>query len=88
MHERNIAKDLVRAAGVTAMDEGATRVRSLRVRVGPLSHIDPEALRGQVEWWAHGTIVEGALVEVERGDGDVADRHSQDVRLVSVDVES
>ena len=88
MHERKIAQDLVRTAGVTALDEGARRVRSMKVRVGALSHIDPEALRGQVEWWSHGTIAEGALVVVERSGSDIGDRHSQEVRLVSVDVEA
>lgn len=88
MHERKIAQDLVRTAGVTALDEGASRVRSLKVRVGALSHIDPEALRGQLEWWSHGTIVEGAAVEVERAASELGDRHAQDVRLVSVDVEA
>jgi hydrogenase nickel incorporation protein HypA/HybF len=87
MHERKIAQDLVRSAGLAAMEEGAQRVRSLRLRVGALSHIDPEALRGQVEWWSHGTIVEGALVEVEQAASDLGDRHSEDVRLVSMDVE-
>lgn len=88
MHERTIAQDLVRSAGVTALDEGARRVTAVRVRVGALSHIDPEALRGQVEWWSHGTIVEGASVLVERADTELADRHSLEVRLVSVDLET
>jgi len=87
MHERRIAQDLVRTAGVTALEGGASRVRSIRVRIGALSRIDPEALRGQLEWWSHGTIVEGADVAVET-DSEIGDRHSEDVRLVSVDVEA
>jgi len=87
MHERKIAQDLVRSAGLAALEDGAARVSSIRLRVGALSRIDPEALRGQVEWWSHGTIVEGALVEVERASTDIGDRHSEDVRLVSMDVE-
>ena len=86
MHERRIAQDLVRTAGMTALDEGAGRVRSMKVRVGALSHIDPEALRGAVEWWSHGTIVEGALVQVDTSN-DFEDRRAEDVMLVSVDVE-
>jgi hydrogenase nickel incorporation protein HypA/HybF len=87
VHERKVAQDLVRAAGVTAVDEGAARVTTMRVRIGALSHIDPEALRGQVEWWSHGTIVEGASVEVNVVATDIGDRHCQDVMLVSVDVD-
>lgn len=88
MHERNVAQDLVRAAGVTAVEEGARRVRSLRIRMGALSHIDPEALRGAVEWWSHGTIVEGAEVEIDVAGSDIDDRRSDEVVLVSVDVEA
>lgn len=87
MHERKIAQDLVRAAGVTALDEGARRVTKMRVSLGAHSHLDPEALRGQVEWWSHGTIAEGASVVVERAAAE-DERRARDVRLVSVDVET
>jgi hydrogenase nickel incorporation protein HypA/HybF len=86
MHERRLAQDLVRSAGLAALEEGAGRVNALRLRVGALSHIDPEALRGQVEWWSHGTILEGAEVEVEQAALDAGDRHAEDVTLVSIDV--
>lgn len=88
MHERGIAQDLVRAAGVTALEEGAERVRALEVRIGSLSHIDPEALRGQVEWWSHGTIVEGAIVRVEKSKNDARERNSTGVTLTSVEVDA
>lgn len=87
MHERAVAQDLIRAAGVTALDEGADRVRALRVRVGALSHIDPEALRGQMEWWSQGTIVEGAEVRVDVAGSEIDDRRCSDVMLVSVEVD-
>ena len=64
MHERSVAEDLVRAAGVAAVDEGGT-VQAMHVHVGSLSCIDPEALHDQVVWWAQGTIAEGAEVVVE-----------------------
>ncbi|OFW67710.1 MAG: hypothetical protein A2Z12_01650 [Actinobacteria bacterium RBG_16_68_21] len=91
MHEAHTASDLVRTAGVVALDEGAERVVSLTVRVGSLSHIDPESLRHQIEWHAKGTVVEGARVEVETGPPfsvDEPDRHASEVVLVSVDVGS
>ena len=87
MHERRLAQSLVRSAGLAALGEGASRVSALRLRVGALSHIDPDSLRGQVEWWSQGTIVEGARIEVEQAGSDIDDRHSQDVTLVSLDVE-
>ena len=87
MHEKSLAQDLVRTAGVTALEEGATRVKSFRIRVGALSQIDPDALRGQIEWWSHGTIVEGAAVQIDVVPTDIGDRHCGDVRLVSVEVD-
>lgn len=88
MHERKVAQDLVRAAGVTALEEGAQRVRVVRLRVGALSHVDPEALRGQIEWCSHGTIVEGAEVCVDVAGSGFDDRHSAEVMLVSVEVDT
>lgn len=85
MHERGVAEDLVRAAGVTALEEGGT-VRTMRISVGSLSCIDPVALRDQIAWYARGTVAEGATVEVDvRGD-DIGDPHARDVRLTSVEV--
>ncbi len=89
MHENHVAADLVRAAGVVAVDEGTGRVRSLTVRIGCLSHVDPDALRHQIEWHAKGTVVEGADVEIESGppfSAEEPDRHASDVTLVSIDV--
>ncbi len=85
MHERSVAEDLVRAAGVTAVEEGGT-VQAMHVHVGSLSCIDPEALHDQVGWWAQGTVAEGADVVVEVVPADLDDRHGADVTLVSVDI--
>ncbi|HLA66730.1 MAG TPA: hydrogenase/urease maturation nickel metallochaperone HypA [Acidimicrobiia bacterium] len=89
MHESHTAWDLVRAAGMTALDEGSGRIVAMKVRIGSLSHIDPDALRHQIEWHAKGTMVEGARIEVEPGppfSADHPDRHASEVVLVSVDV--
>lgn len=85
MHERSLAEDLVRAAGITGVEEGGT-VQAMHVRLGSLSCIDPEALHDQVVWWSRGTIVEGANVVVEVVPADLDDKHGADVTLVSVEV--
>ena len=85
MDERSVAHDLVRAAGVAALDEGGP-VHCLRVRVGGLSGIDPVTLRKEMVWWSRGTVVEGAELEVELGPADAADRHSGEVTLLSLDL--
>ncbi|HLE39017.1 MAG TPA: hydrogenase maturation nickel metallochaperone HypA [Acidimicrobiia bacterium] len=90
MHERGVAADLVRTAGVVALEQGAGRVRTLRVRIGASSHVDPDSLAAQVSWHAKGTIVEGAEVIVERRvlpTGAVPGRDDNRVMLVSVDLE-
>ena len=89
MHENHTAADLVHAAGVVALEEGAEHVVGMTVRIGSLSHIDPESLRHQIEWHAKGTMVEGVKVSVETGlpfSVEHPDRHASDVVLVSVDV--
>ena len=90
MHERGVASDLVRAAGVVAVNEGAIRVRSIRVQIGGLSHIDPDSLAAQVSWHAQGTIVEGARVIVQReamAEGAMPAEEDEQVTLLSVDLE-
>lgn len=88
MHERGVAVDLVRTAGVVALDQGAARVRRLRVSMGSGSHIDPESLRAQIAWHARGTICEGAEVECEVVPVSAPGGHGDDrIRLVAIDVE-
>ncbi len=85
MHERSLAEDLVRAAGISAVEEGGS-VAAMRVEVGSLSCIDPVALHAQVVWWSQGTIVEGANILVEVVPATLDDAHGADVRLVSIEV--
>lgn len=90
MHERGVASDLVRTAGVVAVDRGATKVRSMRIQVGGASHLDSESLVAQVAWHARGTIVEGAEVIVERRvipEGVMPTHDDERVMLLSVDLE-
>ena len=45
MHELSVAAALARAAEAEAARHGAVRVLALRLRVGALTDLDPEALR-------------------------------------------
>lgn len=90
MHERGVAADLVRSAGVVAVEQGAIRVKKMRVEIGGASHIDAESLAAQVSWHARGTIVEGAEVIVERRvlpRGATPTHDDERVMLRSVDLE-
>lgn len=88
MHERGVAMDLVRSAGVVAVEQGAARVSRMRIKMGRGSHIDPESLKAQVEWHARGTICEGVAVDLELvgvpADGELGDDR---IQLVSIDLD-
>ena len=90
MHEASLADDLVRKAEQVARAEGAVRVTSVTVRVGGLCHLTSEHLCEHFTEAARGTIVEGSAVKVVEGPGGdegLADPHSMDLLLLSVDVE-
>lgn len=65
MHEVGIMQDAVRLAIETAQTSGAGRVHRLRLRVGALSGVVPEALEFAFELICRGTMAEGATLEIE-----------------------
>jgi hydrogenase nickel incorporation protein HypA/HybF len=66
MHELSIATALVKAVTRAASDNGATRVTSVRVRVGSLSCLNEESLRFGFEAVAKDTAAEGCALEVSK----------------------
>ncbi|MBW1601927.1 hydrogenase maturation nickel metallochaperone HypA [Streptomyces sp. JJ66] len=65
MHELSIATAVVESAEAAARRHGATCVGSVRLRVGELSGVVPDALRFSFELAAAGTALEGAALEIE-----------------------
>lgn len=65
MHELSIAVSLIDAASQEAEAAGAARVEALRLRLGPLSGVVPDALRFSFEVAAAGTPLEGAVLKIE-----------------------
>ncbi len=86
MHEQALMDDLVRKLETVAREEGGRRVRSVRVRLGVLSHFTPEHFREHFEDATRGTLAEGAQVEAELGT-DPADPAASGVVLESVELE-
>ncbi len=78
--------DLLRKIEATALAEGGTRVRRIRVRLGALSHFTPEHFREHFEHAAGATVAEGAEVEVELRT-DATEPEAQGVVLESVELE-
>jgi hydrogenase nickel incorporation protein HypA/HybF len=65
MHEVSIMEEAVRMAVETAKASGATRVLAVRLRVGTLSGVVPEALRFAFDVVCRDTMAEGASLELE-----------------------
>ena len=65
MHEVSIMTEALRMAMDAAKSAGATRVLKLRLRIGTLSGVVPEALRFALDVVVKGTMAQGATLEIE-----------------------
>jgi hydrogenase nickel incorporation protein HypA/HybF len=65
MHEFSIMQSALEMAGKNARAAGATQIHRLRVRVGALSGVVPEALRFAFDGLKSGTVAEAAELEIE-----------------------
>lgn len=65
MHELSAARGVVEVATEVVREAGATKAVAVRVRVGALSGVAPEALAFCYEVAARGTALEGSRLVVE-----------------------
>jgi hydrogenase nickel incorporation protein HypA/HybF len=65
MHEVSIMTEALRMAVDAAKSAGASRVLKLRLRIGCLSGVVPEAMRFAFDVVCHDTMAEGASLEIE-----------------------
>ncbi|MEP6917068.1 MAG: hydrogenase maturation nickel metallochaperone HypA [Acidobacteriota bacterium] len=65
MHELSIAMSLIETASERVLELGGVRVLAIRVRIGRLSGVVPDALRFSFELAAAGTPVEQARLEIQ-----------------------
>lgn len=65
MHEMSIARSLVRVAEEGAMEEGASLVTALYLRLGDGAGVVREALEFAFEYATAGTLLEGARLVIE-----------------------
>ena len=84
MHERALLADLVREIESVAAEEGAVGVRSVCVRIGPMSHMTPEHFVEHFVDATRGTVAEGARCDVEQI--DPKDPLAQSIVLDSVEL--
>lgn len=85
MHEFSLMADLLRKIETVARDNQADKVVRVKVKLGALSHITPEHFEEHFVEAIHGTVAEGAKLEVEQMT-DQNDPHAQDILLDSVEV--
>lgn len=86
MHEHHLMKDLLRRIEAVAAEHGSHRVLRVRVRLGALSHFDPDHFREHYERAAAGTVGEGAVVDAVLSE-DVVHPDAQSVVLESLELE-
>jgi hydrogenase nickel incorporation protein HypA/HybF len=86
MHEQSLFKDFVAKAEQVVRAHGAVRVARVRVRVGALCNISPDHFREHFELAAAGTVVEGAVLDIARGES-VTSGDALAMVLESVDLE-
>ena len=65
MHELSIAYSLVESVAESAAAHGGGRVSVVRIQVGTLSGVVPEALRFSYDIATTGTVLAGSVLEIE-----------------------
>ena len=91
MHELWAVESLVQVIEQEGRNLGFSRVKQVRVKVGPLSHFESDALRFCFDAVSKGTIAEGACLELETvsAEGRVWDAVGQcRSRVVTISVPS
>jgi hydrogenase nickel incorporation protein HypA/HybF len=64
MHEMAMSQSLIEIVEEEGRKRGFARVRAVRIAVGVLGHVEPEALRFCFDAAAHGTIAEKARLDI------------------------
>lgn len=69
MHEMALTESIVEMIEEESRKQGFSHVRVVRLEIGALSHVEPEAIRFCFEAVARGAVVEGASLEIIRVPG-------------------
>ena len=85
MHEFSLIKDLIHKITTIAHEQHASKVLSVTVKLGVLSHISHDHFRDHFVLASRGTISEGARLNIEFMT-DVTDPQSQEVLIENIEV--
>lgn len=64
MHELSLCQGVVRAIEEAAVRHGFRQVRCVRLQIGVFAGVEPDALRFGFDVATHGTLAEGARLEI------------------------
>jgi hydrogenase nickel incorporation protein HypA/HybF len=71
MHEMALAESVLGIVEDTARKHGASQVRAVRLAIGRLSHVEPDALRFAFDVVTRHSIAQGARLEIDATEGMV-----------------
>ena len=69
MHEMALTESIVEIVSEEARKHGFCKIRVVRLQVGALAHVEPDALRFCFDAVSRGTAAEGATLEIIRPPG-------------------
>lgn len=64
MHEMSLAESVVRIVEDAARAQGFSKVRTVRLEIGRLAGVEPDAIRFCMDAVARGTVAEAARLEI------------------------
>jgi len=70
MHEMALTESIVEIVSEEARKQGFGRVRVVRLRVGAMAQVEPEALRFCFDAVSRGTVADGAALDIIRAPGE------------------
>jgi hydrogenase nickel incorporation protein HypA/HybF len=65
MHEMALCESVLQIVESTARRHGAVRVKAVRLEIGRLSHVEPDALRFAFDVVTRHSLAHGARLEIE-----------------------
>ncbi|MCR4321833.1 MAG: hydrogenase/urease maturation nickel metallochaperone HypA [Candidatus Brocadiaceae bacterium] len=85
MHEASLIKDLIRKISSIALEQHASKVLSVTIKLGALSYISPDHFHEHFIHASHGTISEGAQINIEIL-SDTNEQLSQEVVIDNIEI--
>jgi len=83
MHEFSLISDLICKISTVAREQRASKIISVTIKIGALSHISPNHLREHFVHAARGTVAEGAQLNIEVMT-DTTDPLSQEIMIENI----